>query len=168
MAKIELYFGHPQIDENIDAIEWRACNQDINIETSVIRGFQSLHKILTRRNEDNDTYFELVLIIGFSIFCEFPKVTTGVYRHNGFVYPKMVIHSDVCTYKESNEQFFITDEYINHIGIEIDKEFDYEYFGFKRLGKSTLVSNEVIYQLGNKPHIYHEGNFIEIKEPKSA
>ena len=34
MAKIELYFGHPQEEENIDAIERRACNQDINIETS--------------------------------------------------------------------------------------------------------------------------------------
>lgn len=163
MAKIELYFGHPQIEENIDAIEWRACNQDINIETSVIRGFQSLHKVLTNRNEDNETYFELVLIIGFSIFCEFPKVTTGIYRHNGFVYPKMVIHGDTCPHKESNELFFITDEYINHIGTEIDKEFDYEYFGFKRIGKSTLVNNEVVYQLRNKPHIYHEGNFIEIK-----
>jgi hypothetical protein len=42
MAKIELYFGHPQDEENIDAIENRACNQDINIETSVIQGFQSI------------------------------------------------------------------------------------------------------------------------------
>ena len=113
MAKIELYFGHPQDEENIDSIENRACNQDINIETSVIRGFQSLHKILTRRNEDNDTFFELVLICGFSIFCQFPKVTTGVYRHSGFVYPKIVIHGDTGIYKDSNKRFFLTDEYIN-------------------------------------------------------
>ena len=41
MAKIELYFGRPQNEENIDAIENRAYNQIINIETFVIRGFQS-------------------------------------------------------------------------------------------------------------------------------
>jgi hypothetical protein len=168
MAKIELYFGHPQEEENIDAIERRACNQDINIETSVIRGFQSLHQILTRRNEDNDTFFELVLICGFSIFCQFPKVTTGVFRHKGFVHPKIVIHGDTCVYKDSNKRFFLTDEYINYIGKEMDREFDYEYFGFKRIGKASLVTDEVIYHLRNKPHIYHEGNFIEVKEPKSA
>ena len=50
----------------------------------------------------------------------------------------------------------------------MDREFDYEYFGFKRIGKASLVTDEVIYHLRNKPHIYHEGNFIEVKESKSA
>jgi hypothetical protein len=168
MAKIELYFGHPQDDKNLDGIEDHAYNQNINIETAVIRGFQSLHKVLTTRNEDNDTFFELILICGFSIWCKFPKVTTGVYRDRGFVYPKLVIHGDTGINKESSEIFFLSDEYINFIGKEVDKEFDYEYFGFKRLGKASLVTDDVIYHLRNKPHIYHEGNFIEVKEPKSA
>ena len=168
MAKIELYFGHPQREENLNGFENVICNQDINFETAVIRGFQDLHRILTRRNVDNDTFFELILICGFSIFCQFPKVTTGVYRHRGFVYPKIVIHGDTCINKETSKRLFLSDEYINYIGTEMDKEFDYEYFGFKRFGKASLVNDEVIYHLGNKPHIFHEGNFIEIKEPKSA
>jgi len=168
MAKIELYFGHPQREENLNGFENVVCNQDINIETAVIRGFQDLHRILTRRNVDNDTFFELILICGFSIFCQFPKVTTGVYRHKGFVYPKLVIHGDTGIYKNSKKRFFLSDEYINYIGTEMDEEFDYEYFGFKRIGKASLVTDEVIYHLRNKPHIYHEGNFIEVKEPKSA
>ena len=45
----------------------------------------------------------------------------------------------------------------------MDKEFDYEYFGLKRFGKASLVTDEVIYHLRNKPHIYHEGNFVEVK-----
>jgi hypothetical protein len=57
----------------------------------------------------------------------------------------------------------LSDEYINYIGTEMDKEFDYEYFGFKRFGKASLVTDEVIYHLRNKPHIYHEGNFVEVK-----
>ena len=168
MAKIELYFGHPQREENLNGFENVVCNQDINFETAVIRGFQDLHRILTRRNVDNDTFFELILICGFSIFCQFPRVTAGVYRHRGFVYPKIVIHGDTCIYKDSKKRFFLSDEYINYIGTEMDKEFDYEYFGFERFGKASLVTDEVIYHLGNKPHIFHEGNFIEVKEPKSA
>ena len=168
MAKIELYFGHPQREENLNGFENVVCNQDINFETAVIRGFQDLHRILTRRNVDNDTFFELILICGFSIFCQFPRVTTGIYRHKGFVYPKIIIHGDTGIYRDSKKRFFLSDEYINYIGIEMDKEFDYEYFGFKRFGKASLVTDEVIYHLKNKPHIYHEGNFIEVKEPKSA
>ena len=163
MAKIELYFGHPQREENLNGFENVVCNQDINFETAVIRGFQDLHRILTRRNVDNDTFFELILICGFSIFCQFPRVTTGVYRHRGFVYPKIVIHGDTGIYRDSKKRFFLSDEYINYIGTEMDKEFDYEYFGFKRFGKASLVTDEVIYHLRNKPHIYHEGNFVEVK-----
>ena len=162
MAKIELYFGHPQREENLNGFENVVCNQDINFETAVIRGFQDLHRILTRRNIDNDTFYELILICGFSIFCQFPRVTTGVYRHRGFVYPKIVIHGDTGIYKDSKKRFFLSDEYINYIGTEMDKEFDYEYFGFKRFGKASLVTDEVIYHLSNKPHIHHEGNFIEV------
>jgi hypothetical protein len=168
MAKIELYFGHPQREENLNGFENVVCNQDINFETAVIRGFQDLHRILTRRNVDNDTFFELILICGFSIFCQFPRVTTGIYRHKGFVYPKIIIHGDTGIYRDSKKRFFLSDEYINYIGIEMDKEFDYEYFGFKRFGKASLVTDEVIYHLKNKPHIYHEGNFIEVNETKSA
>ena len=168
MAKIELYFGHPQCEENLNGFENVVCYQDINIETAVIRGFQDLHRVLTRRNGDNDTFFELVWIYGFSIYCKFPKVTTGVYRQRGFVYPKLVIHGDTGIHKESRKRFFLSDEYINFIGTEMDKEFDYEYFGLKRFGKASLVKDEIIYHLKNKPHIYHEGNFIEVKETKSA
>ena len=141
MAKIELYFGHPQREENLNGFENVVCNQDINIETAVIRGFQDLHRVLTRRNVDNDTFFELILICGFSIFCQFPRVTTGVYQHKGFVYPKIVIHGDTGIYKGSKKRFFLSDEYINYIGTEMDKEFDYEYFGFKRFGKASLVND---------------------------
>lgn len=164
MAKIELYFGHPQDEKNLDIIEDHAYNQNINIETAVIRGFQSLHQILNNRNKDNDTFFELILVCGYSTWSTLPKITTGVYRHRGFVYPKLVIHGDTGIFKDTSEIFFLSDEYINFIGEEVEKEFDYEYFGLQRLGKASYANNDVIYHLGNKPHIYHEGNFIEVKK----
>ena len=168
MTKIELYFGHPQKEKTWDGVEDHAYNQEINIETAVIREFKAVNSALIRRNADNDTYFELVLISWIGINCQLPKITTGVYKERGFVFPKLVIHGDTCKVKDSGERIFISDEYINCIGKDFDDDFDYEYFGFKRIGKASLVTDEVIYHLRNKPHIYHEGNFIEVKEPKSA
>ena len=168
MAKIELYFGHPQQEKSWQGVEDHAYNQNINIESAVIRGFQAVNSVLIKKNADNDTYFELVLISWIGVNCKLPKITTGIYRQRGFTFPKLVIHGDTCKVKSSGEKIFISDEYINCIGNDFDSDFDYEYFGFKRFGKASLVNDQVIYQLGNKPHIYHEGNFIEVKEPKSA
>ena len=47
MAKIELYFGHPQKEKTWDGVEDHAYNQDINIETAVIRGFQAVNSVLS-------------------------------------------------------------------------------------------------------------------------
>ncbi len=168
MARIELYFGHPQDEKHWDGVEDCAYNQDINIETAVIRGFKAVNSVLTRPNAENDNYFELVLISWIGINCKLPKITTGVYKQRGFVFPKLVIHGDTCKDKKSGKRIFISDEYINCIGKDFDNDFDYEFFGFKRFGKANLVKDEVIYHLRNKPHIYHEGNFIEVKERKSA
>ena len=168
MAKIELYFGHPQKEKTLDGVEDHAYKQEINIESAVIREFKAVNSVLTKKNVDNDTYFELVLISWIGINCQLPKMTTGVYKERGFVFPKLVIHGDTCKVKDSGERIFISDEYINCIGKDFDDDFDFQYFGFKRIGKASLVTDEVIYHLRNKPHIYHEGNFIEVKEPKSA
>jgi hypothetical protein len=168
MAKIELYFGHPQKEKTWDGVENHAYNQDVNIETAVIRGFQAINSVLTRKDPDKDTYFELVLISWFGVNYKLPNITTGVYKERGFVFPKLVIHGDNCIDKNSGERIFISDKFINCIGKDFDNDFDFEYFGFKRYGKANPVTEEVIYHLRNKPHIYHEGNFIEIKEPKSV
>ena len=168
MAKIELYFGHPQKEKSWQGVEDHAYNQDINIESAVIREFKAVNSVLTKKNFDNDTYFELVLISWIGINCKLPKITTGVYKQRGFVFPKLVLNGDTCKVKDSGERIFISDEFINCIGKDFDDDFDFEYFGFKRIGKASLETDEVIYHLRNKPHIYHEGNFIEVKEPISA
>ena len=36
MAKIELYFGHPQLEKSLLGVEDHAYNQDINIETVIL------------------------------------------------------------------------------------------------------------------------------------
>ena len=93
MAKIELYFGHPQKEKSWQGVEDHAYNQDINIESAVIREFKAVNSVLTKKNVDNDTYFELVLISWIGINCKLPKITTGVYKQRGFVFPKLVLLS---------------------------------------------------------------------------
>jgi hypothetical protein len=163
MAKIEIYFGHPQDEKHWDGVENCSYNQDINIETAVIRGFKSVNSVLIRQNEQNDNYFELVVMSLTGQLYKFPKITTGVYKERGFVFPKLVINGDILKNKKTGNRIFLCDELIESIGKDFDNDFDYEYFGFKRFGKATLLKSEVIYKLRNKPHIYHKGKFIEVK-----
>lgn len=168
MAKIEIYFGHPQQEKHWDGVEDCAYNQDINIESAVIRGFKAINSVLTKQNEQDDNYFELVALSLTGQLYKFPKITTGIYKERGFVFPKLIIHGDTLKHKDTGKRIFLSDEVVELIGKDFDSDFDYEYFGFKRIGRSTLLDNEIVYQLRNKPHIYRDGNFMEIKEPKSA
>jgi hypothetical protein len=161
MASLELYFGHPQKEKSWDGVEDCAYNQEINIESAVIRGFQAVNSVLTKPNEQGDNYFELVLMCLTRCSYKFPRVTTGVYKRRGFVYPKLVIHGDTLKDKGSGKRTFLTDEFIEYIGKEFDSDFDYEYFDFKRFGVASLLNDEVIYLLHEKPHIYQSGKFIE-------
>lgn len=167
MAKIELYFGHPQQDKHWDGVEECAYNHDVNIETAVIRGFQAVNSVTTRQYEQGN-YFELVLMSLTKCLYKLPLITTGVYKHKGFVYPKLIIHGDILKDGDSGKKTFLKDEHIEYIGKNFDDDFDYEYFEFKRIGRTSFLNDEVIYHLRNKPHIYHEGNFIEVKGPKSV
>lgn len=166
MAKIELYFGHPQQEKSWKGVEEHAYNQNINIESAVIRGFKAVNSVLIRSNEQGDNYFELVLMCLTKCSYKFPKVTTGIYKRRGFVYPKLVIHGDTLKDKESGKRNFLTDEFIESIGKEFDNDFDYEYFDFKRFGRASLLNDEVIYLLHEKSHIYQSGKFIETKAQK--
>lgn len=164
MAKIEIYFGHPQREKSWEGVEEHAYNQDINIESAVIRGFKAINSVLTRQNDQYDYYFELVALSLTGELYKLPKITTGIYKERGFVFPKLVIHGDTLKHKDTGKRIFLSDEVVELIGKDFDSDFDYEYFGFKRIGRSTLLDNEIVYQIRNKPHIYHKGNFIEVKE----
>jgi hypothetical protein len=59
MAKIELYFGTPFFDKGINQNERWALNHEVSIEKANIDSFISVMKVLTRFNEDDQTYFSL-------------------------------------------------------------------------------------------------------------
>jgi hypothetical protein len=95
MAKIELLFGGPIAHDEEISVENYAYNWDVSIETAVIRKFKSWISYLSSKSDDKDnTFFELLLFIGINQMLKLPKITSGTYCHNGFVLPKIIIHSD--------------------------------------------------------------------------
>ncbi len=135
MSKIELYFGNPTCEKEWVSIENYACSTNSSIETSIISNFKYIIKNLTKPNNENDTFFDLSIFIDYQVHLKLPRITTGIYKQNGFILPKMVIHEDYAVCKESNQNFFIENDFIDSLGTALENEFTYSYFGFKRIGK---------------------------------
>jgi hypothetical protein len=68
------------------------------------------------------------------------RISVGIYKHRGFIYPKISIHGHLITDKASNKQQFITDKIIEFIGNEFENEFKFEFCGYKRIDPPKLVS----------------------------
>ncbi len=168
MSKIELYFGTPTCDNEWGLIENYADNHSLNIETATITSFRHLIKHLMHKDNESRAYFSDVILIHTHRDLRLPRITTGIYKSNGFVFPKLVIHGDYAIDRDIKKKAFIHDDYIDCIGNEIDLTFTFTYFGFKRVGRINLESDETIYMINEKPHIYYNSKFLPVrkKEPK--
>lgn len=164
MAKIELLFGGPTTHAEEISVENYAYNWDVSIETAVIHQFRFwINHLSGKKNDDDDTFFELLLFIGINQMLRLPKITAGTYRHRGFVLPKMIIHGDCGIDKETGQPVFLTECHINLIGSNFEDEIAYEYFEHLRCGTVQAQKDQAIYLLGDKPHIFDAGKFYKAK-----
>ena len=164
MSKIELYFGHPHKDSEWLIVEDYSLSQNINIESAAIQRFRELVSRLSATNEHGDNYFELGIFVEHNQFLKLPKFSTSTYKHKGCVLPKIVINGDYAVDKETLESVLISDTLINYIGNDFDREMGYDFHEFKRIGILNSSKNQIIYMIKEKPHIFHEGQFIEVKQ----
>ena len=170
MAKINLFFGNPSTNERFMDVEKRSINCETSIENENIISFNCFFTSLARGDaEDNfENYFDMHLSRILGVKVNLPLLELGTHHSNQHHFPMFTILGDTLQETETSKKLFITDNIINKIGENFDLSFEFEYLGFKRIGKASLVGDEVIYRLRNKPHIYHEGNFLEIKNSKNV
>jgi hypothetical protein len=139
MAKIELLFGGPIAHDEEISVENYAYNWDVSIETAVIRKFKSWISYLSIKSDDKgNTFFELLLFIGINQMLKLPKITSGTYRHKGFVLPKIIIHGDHGVDKQTGNSVPLTESCINIIGNNFEDEIGYEYFEYRQIESGRL------------------------------
>lgn len=160
MARIDIQFGAPTSDTEWDWIEKYSDKTNASIENSLIKNFRVFFESLCQSSSEGNNYFELVICSIDGDLIKLPKMTVGTYKHNGFVFPKLVIHGYYGIDKGNNKPVFISNKFIEAIGRDCELEFSHQYYGFKRVGKLSLKTNEVIYLIDGKKCIFHEGNFL--------
>jgi hypothetical protein len=125
---------------------------------------KALIKWLSGANKDNQNYFDLVAADEFDQTVQLPKISFGIYRHRGYALPKMIINGFHLIATESDEACFISNRLIDVVGNYLEDTFEFEYWGFQRVGKVIPTKLDVIYHLGERPHIYHSGQFIAVAQ----
>jgi hypothetical protein len=161
MAKIELLLGGPTTAEREDEIEELIHDLNINMESAVILRVKALIKWLSGANKDDQNYLDLVAYDDINQPVQLPTISFGTYSHRGYVLPKMIINGFHLLSTETGEKHFISNRLIDAIGHYLEDTFEFEYWGFQRVGKVVPTKSDVIYHLGNTPYIYHSGQFIE-------
>ena len=164
MAKIELLLGGPTTPEREEQIEELIYDLNVSIETAVNLRVKALIEWLTKLNEDNQSYLDLIATVAIEQPVQLPKVSFGVYRHRGYLLPKMIINGFHSNILETSEKRFISNKVINEIGADLESTFEFEYWGFQRVGKVVPSKSDVIYHLRDSPHIYHSGEFLEVEQ----
>ena len=140
MAKIELLFGGPIAHDEEISVENYAYNWDVSIETAVIRKFKSWISYLSSKSDDKDnTFFELLLFIGINQMLKLPRITSGTYRHKGFLLPKMIIHGNYGIDKKTGNSVLLKEDFANIIGSNFEDEIGYEYFEHRRIGSAKAL-----------------------------
>ncbi len=164
MAKIEILLGGPTTQEREDQIEELISDFNINLETALIVRTKSLYQWLVKKDSANANYFDWFLSSELNQSVLLPKIGFGVYKHKGFVLPKLVINGFYLRAIEVNKKYFIGNNLLDKLGNELEDEFEFHYYGFKRIGRAIADKDDVIYHLRNKPHIYHSGEFLEVQK----
>ena len=163
MAKIELYFGSPNSLSELGLIEKDSLDYGISMEGAAIARFKDLVNSLANTPNHEDNFFELGIFVELGIRIKLPQIIAQTYKHNGFAMPKMIIEGAYGIETTKKETVLISDEIINCIGNIFDLEMGFEYYDFKRIGKLDASKNDIIYLINGKTHIFHSGNFIEVK-----
>lgn len=163
MAKIEIYFGNPNSEKEWNWVEKFCDSLNIGVEASIFKNFSISFENFSALDDQGRTYFELIVSCINGDRVKLPEMTAGTYKHNGFVLPKLVIHGDYAVDIDTNKPIFISDKFIEAIGKDCELDFSYDYYGFKRVGKVSLKTNEVTYSIKEREYIFHEGKFLEIK-----
>lgn len=163
MTKINLHFGNPTSDKSIAQNEEWAFNHEISIEKANLQSFNAVMKALTRKNDHDQNYFDLSFISLTGFEAVSPLITFDSYTFNRTKYPRLTIHGDYLIEAKTNKEIFITDEFIERIGLYVEEDFDYEFIEFKRSGKIKARNNDVVYLINGKLHVHHNGKFIPIK-----
>ena len=163
MAKIELLFGAPNLFIDEIEIEKDAYAWDICMETAVIRRFQSSINRLSITKKNGDNFFSLLLYIECNQMLKLPKLSSGVYRHNGFVLPKLIIHGDHGKDKKNGSKVLLTEKHINAIGNGFEENLGFEYFEYTRTGSIQNLANSPFYLLGKEAHTEDGGKFYKAK-----
>lgn len=161
MAKIELLFGEPTTKRRWENIEDYIYRLDVNYETAVILKFKSILYSLLEKKEADKNYFEMIAEIAMRKEYKLPKISFGTYRHNGFMFPKIILNSLYMKEIKSDNFMMIPKKLIDEICFDFENEFEFEYCEFIRIGKVIPQKNELIYSYRNKSHVYCEGQFIE-------
>jgi len=93
MAKIEIYFGNPNSEKEWNWVENFCDNFNIGVEASIYKNFNISFQSFVKVDEQGKTYFELIIGSIKGDIVKLPKMTVDTYKHNGFILPKVVIHS---------------------------------------------------------------------------
>lgn len=132
VSNVELRFGPPSTKNQEELTSSRAIEHDVSVERVLLVDFEYLLTNVWMK-KDGENIFELLILIytGESVIC--PDVRFGTYIHNGYKYPKLVIHGDYLSLKNSSGRLWLNDETVEAIGKELDAYFEYEFFGFTRI-----------------------------------
>ncbi len=163
MAKIELLFGAPNTLKDEIEIEKDAYAWDVCIETAVIKRFQIWINHLAKRNQNGDHFFELLLFVECLERIGLPKMTSGIYRHNGFVLPKLVIHGDHGIDQITGNKLLLSEKHLDAIGNGFEENIGFEYFEYRRCGIDNNHSNAPNCLLDNEVRIEDGGKFYKAK-----
>jgi len=164
MAKIEVFLGGPTTQERADQVEALLSDYNINFETAVIMRAKFLYRWLVKKDSEGLNYFDWFASAEINRSVQMPKISFGIYKHKGYVLPKLVINGFYMKEIDANKKYFICNNMLDRLGHELENEFEFYFYGFKRIGRAIADIGDVIYHLRSKPHIYHSGEFLEVQK----
>lgn len=130
MGKIRIKFGYPGSIEELNLLSERAIRNNYSIESELCLGFKCLLDSLNRRKGE-ENYFDLIFFLIVEKELRSPRISFDTYLENGYKLP-MVVLEDEYLKVGHKEKLYISNEFINELGKNLQTEFDYEYVGFER------------------------------------
>ena len=131
MGKICIKFGYPTSLEEQELLSVRAIERDCSIEAELCEGFKCLLNSLNNR-KDKENFFDLIFLVIAEKQVMSPRVSFDTYLENGYKFPMMVLENDYLRIGNS-ERLFISNDFVNELGMIYQTEFDYEYSGLERI-----------------------------------